>query len=469
MGDTSWFLMQELHIISYLILTIYNHNPFTSGDKVIVGDGKGLSIANIDNGTIIEYHPSHFLVKDQKTRLVFLQGKNEKGFYKIPAATRVVGHPLAFYATSSISDAGSLRLLHNRLGHLFVDVVSKILSLCKIPLKHDNNNSIWLNTRDFSIWIWLLSDICSHHVVFDETQFPFLTKSLSSQPVSSSNSSSTLLDSGILSIPPPSSRNPNHPQPIFSSPITIPTDFVPSHPPSSPTLPQSSTPASTIDHLSLPNELLLLVAKMFALKDLGILNYFLGVEVYCKPIATLMTTSQTLYASDGSLLADPSQYHNIVGTLQYCTITRPDISFSINKLCQFMQSPTDLHWKVVKRSLRYLKGTTSFGLSFHSSLDLQLTVYADANWVGCPDDRLSTSGHCIFFGSNLVSWSSNKQNVVSRSSTKAEYRALANIASELQWIQHLLLEFSISSSSSPILLCDNLSATFLAANPIFHS
>ena len=95
-----------------------------------------------DNGTIIEYHPSHFLVKDQKTRLVFLQGKNEKGFYKIPAATRVVGHPLAFYSTSSISDAGSLRLLHNRLGHLFVDVVSKILSLCKIPLKHDNNNSI---------------------------------------------------------------------------------------------------------------------------------------------------------------------------------------------------------------------------------------------------------------------------------------------------------------------------------------
>ena len=234
--------------------------------------------------------------------------------------------------------------------------------------------------------------------------------------------------------------------------------------------------------------------SQFALKDLGILNYLLGVEVcwqgsslhlsqtkyiqdlltraglaYCKPIATLMTTSQTLYASDGSLLADPSQYHNIVGTLQYCTITRPDISFSINKLRQFMQSPTDLHWKVVKRSLRYLKGTTSFGLSFHSSLDLQLTVYADANWVGCPNDRLSTSGHCIFFGSNLVSWSSNKQNVVSRSSTKAEYRALANIASELQWIQHLLLEFSISSSSSPILLCDNLSATFLAANPIFHS
>ena len=161
--------------------------------------------------------------------------------------------------------------------------------------------------------------------------------------------------------------------------------------------------------------------SQFALKDLGILNYFLGVEVCwqgsslhlsqtkyikdlltragladCKAIATLMTTSHTFSASEGSLLVDPSQYRNIVGALQYCTITRPDISFSVNKLCQFMQSPTDLHWQAVKRLLHYLKGTTSFGLSFHSSSDLQLTAYADADWVGCLDDCRSTSGHCIF-------------------------------------------------------------------------
>ena len=168
--------------------------------------------------------------------------------------------------------------------------------------------------------------------------------------------------------------------------------------------------------------------SQFAIKDLGILNYFLGVEVSwqgsslhlsqtkyiqnlfnrvgftdCKPIATPMTTSHTLFAFIGSLLADPSQYHSIVEACQYCTITRLDTSFSINKLCQFMQSPTDLHWQAVKRLLHYLKGTTSFGLSFHSSLDLQLTTYANADWAGCPDDRRSTSGHCIFFGSNLVS------------------------------------------------------------------
>ena len=92
----------------------------------------------------------------------------------------------------------------------------------------------------------------SRHVIFDETQFPFLTKSLSSQPVSSSNSSLTLLDSGILSISPPSTRNPHHPPPHFSSLIIVPTNSVPSLPPSSPTLPQFSIPASTLDPPSLP-------------------------------------------------------------------------------------------------------------------------------------------------------------------------------------------------------------------------
>ncbi|RVW81507.1 Retrovirus-related Pol polyprotein from transposon RE2 [Vitis vinifera] len=178
MGDTSWFL--DIGVVHHLTSDLNNltiHNPFTGGDKVIVGDGKGLSIANIgkfslasssgsfvfndvlhvlsittnlvsvqrfysNNGTFIEFHPSHFVVKDQKTRLALLQGKIEKSLYKLPTAPRVFDHPLAFYFTCSTSDAGSLRLRHNRLGHPFVDVVSKILFLCKIPLKHDNNNSV---------------------------------------------------------------------------------------------------------------------------------------------------------------------------------------------------------------------------------------------------------------------------------------------------------------------------------------
>ena len=99
-----------------------------------------------------------------------------------------------------------------------------------------------------SSWIY-----ASRHVIFDETQFPFLTNFLSSQPISSSNSSSTPLDSGILSISPPSTRNPHHPPPHFFSLIIVPTDSVPSFPPSSPTLPQFSIPVSTLDPPSLPN------------------------------------------------------------------------------------------------------------------------------------------------------------------------------------------------------------------------
>ena len=178
MGDTYWFLdTKATHHLTSDLNNLTIHNPFTSGDKVIVGDGKSLSIANIgkfslaslsgslffndvlhvpsittnlvsvqrfcsDNGTFIEFHSSHFVVKDQETRLALLQGKIEKGLYKLLATPRVVGHPLVFYSTSSTLVVGSLRLWHNRLGHPSVNVVSKILSLCKIPLKHDNNNSV---------------------------------------------------------------------------------------------------------------------------------------------------------------------------------------------------------------------------------------------------------------------------------------------------------------------------------------
>ena len=176
MGNTSQFLdTGATHHLTSDLNNLMIHNPFTNGDKVIVGDGKGLSIANIgkfslvsSSGflvfndilcacsfyqnqlgqcatillTFIEFHPSHFVVKDQKTRLALLERKIEKSFYKLLATTRDVGHPLAFYSTNSPSDAGFLRLQHNRLGHPSFAVVSKILSLCKIPLKHDNNNSV---------------------------------------------------------------------------------------------------------------------------------------------------------------------------------------------------------------------------------------------------------------------------------------------------------------------------------------
>ena len=140
----------------------------------------------------------------------------------------------------------------------------------------------------------------------------------------------------------------------------------------------------------------------------------------------------------------------------------------VNKACQFMACPTNAHWLFVKRILRYHKGTLHLGLQFQSSTSLELQGYSDADWVSCQDDRRSTSGFCIFLGPNLISWSSAKQRLVSKSSGESEYKSLVSLIAELVWVQSLLQELCFSISP-PTLWCDNLGAAHLARNPVFHS
>ena len=126
------------------------------------------------------------------------------------------------------------------------------------------------------------------------------------------------------------------------------------------------------------------------------------------------------------------------------------------------------HFQAVKRILRYVKGTLSYGLSFSHAASPSLVGYSDADWARCIETRRSTYGYSIFLGGNLVSWSAKKQPTVSRSSCESEYRALANTASEIIWITHLLRELHVLPSGRPTLLCDNRSALFLSQNPISH-
>ncbi|PRQ22776.1 putative RNA-directed DNA polymerase [Rosa chinensis] len=135
---------------------------------------------------------------------------------------------------------------------------------------------------------------------------------------------------------------------------------------------------------------------------------------------------------------------------------------------EFMQAPTEAHYAAVKRILRYLIRTTNLGLTYRSA-SLELRAFSDADWAGDPNDRRSTTGFVIYFGNCPISWCSKKQHSVSRSSTEAEYRAMADTASEIFWLRHLLQDIDIQLPNVPILHCDNVSALALASNPVHKS
>jgi hypothetical protein len=150
------------------------------------------------------------------------------------------------------------------------------------------------------------------------------------------------------------------------------------------------------------------------------------------------------------------------------TLTRPDIAYAVNQVCLHMHSPCDVHWSLVKRILRYIRGTMSHGIHIHSSPSTAMVAYSDADWAGCPDTRRSTSGYCVFLGDTLVSWSSKRQTVVSRSSAEVEYRGVANAKVECRWLRHLLQELYVDVQKAIVIYCDNVSAVYLSHDPVHH-
>jgi hypothetical protein len=189
-----------------------------------------------------------------------------------------------------------------------------------------------------------------------------------------------------------------------------------------------------------------------------------------KGVTTPMLPIEKMLLWDGTPLsfADATNYRSVVGALQYLSFTWSDISFSVNRLCQFLSAPTTSHWVAVKCILRYLRATSTFGIHITKSGSSLLSAFSNVGWAGNPDDHCSTGGYTIFLGNNLISWSSRKHHIVSRSSTKAEYKEVANATAELIWIQVLLRELGIHQSRPPNLWCDNVGAMYLMANPIFH-
>lgn len=191
------------------------------------------------------------------------------------------------------------------------------------------------------------------------------------------------------------------------------------------------------------------------------------------PINSPVVSSCKLSRFGIDSVSDPQMYRSVVGVVQYVTLTRPKIAFSVNKVCQFIAHPLETHWKAVKLILRYLKGTLNYGLEFRPSANpsskFALTAFSDAVWGSDLDDRRSTSGYCLFFGPNLVSWSSKKQNLVARSTAEAKYRSMvAHATAELLWVQSLLQELKIPFTK-PILYCHNNSVIALSHNTVLHA
>ncbi|XP_019155793.1 PREDICTED: uncharacterized protein LOC109152551 [Ipomoea nil] len=115
----------------------------------------------------------------------------------------------------------------------------------------------------------------------------------------------------------------------------------------------------------------------------------------CKPLATPAAITQPVSPSDQPY-DNPTQYRRLVGALQYLTITRPDLSYAVNRMCQSMHSPTNDHWGLLKRVVRYIKGTLDYGLRLSVSASSAIHAFSDSDWAGCPADMKSTSGYDVF-------------------------------------------------------------------------
>ncbi|XP_019261606.1 PREDICTED: uncharacterized protein LOC109239487 [Nicotiana attenuata] len=206
------------------------------------------------------------------------------------------------------------------------------------------------------------------------------------------------------------------------------------------------------------------LGDQFKIKDLGLLNYFVGIELLYVDFGVLIHQRKfvselvaeygyfdvsavssplelcVLKSDVGALLPNPESYRSLVGKLDFLTHTKPDLCFAVQHLSQFLKSPRVPHMSFSLHVLRYLKGTPDVGVHLNGYSDFSVQAFCDSDWASCPDSRKSVS----------------------------EYRAMSRVVAELAWLVRLLADLGLQLSTSIPVFCDSLAALHIAKNPIFH-
>lgn len=233
--------------------------------------------------------------------------------------------------------------------------------------------------------------------------------------------------------------------------------------------------------------------QAFDMSDLGKMRFFLGIEVWqkpegifisqrkyaveilekfamseCKPVNSPIVPGFKIHRDVDGVAVDGTQYKQIVGSLMYLTATRLDIMFSVSLISRYMSNPTEMHLQAAKRILRYLKGTSGYGIFYKKGEEENLLGFTDSDYAGDEEDSKSTSGYVFLLSSGAVSWMSKKQPIVTLSTTEAEFIAASASACQAVWMRRILRCSGHNEEGGTVIMCDNSSAIKLSKNPVMH-
>ncbi|KAK9928322.1 hypothetical protein M0R45_025465 [Rubus argutus] len=241
------------------------------------------------------------------------------------------------------------------------------------------------------------------------------------------------------------------------------------------------------------NEFKRSMKREFEMTDLGELKFFLGIEVLQRSdgificqrkyatevlerfgmaesnsVRNPIVPGQKICSDECGAKVDATLFKQMVGSLMYLTATRPDLMFVVCLISRYMGSPTQLHFAVAKRILRYLQGTVDHGVYYKRDGASDLVGFTDSDYAGDIEDSKSTSGYVFMMSGGAVAWSSRKQPIVTLSSTEAEFVAAVACACQAVWMRKVLKEISHDQTGSTLIMCDNTSAIKLSKNAVFH-